>query len=183
MSFLSTDIPSPLVFLCRFSVFLWGSALDHLLCSLNTLHTHGFKRGPYVNGIKCEALTQLLLSSTPICQLASRYHAQAHFVLHVLCIHHKCAPVPQTCFDLVFTTLWNIILFHSIIWERNLGLIVRDSSSFTSPSPHLKSISSFLNVLWIWPLFCIPAGTATKSSLLSVTTVYHWPPQFHSFMP
>ena len=57
MLFLSFDFPSPLVFLLVplvDSSFLniiipLGSVQDYLLCSLYTLHSHGFKSRSYVN--------------------------------------------------------------------------------------------------------------------------------------
>lgn len=79
--------------------------------------------------------------------------------------------VPQICFDLVFTTSLNTNIFYSVIQVRNLGIV--HDSSFPGPTPHLKPVTSFPNIMWIRPLSGFPANIATKPSLLSIAMVYY----------
>lgn len=43
------------------------------------------------------------------------------------------------------------LLFKKVIWELSMLL-----PFFCQSFPHLKSVTSFLHVSWIWPLFCRP---------------------------
>lgn len=120
MLFLSSDIPFPLVFLCGFFPFPGqiplGSVLDHLLCSQYTLHTHGFKHGPYVNGIS----VKLWHSSASWAQLL---YISSHTLSFTCCAFiTEYAPVPQTFALILYSPPHGMPtsstpLFEKEIWE------------------------------------------------------------------
>lgn len=121
-----------------------------------------------------------------IYQLPNRHlHLQAHFVFHVLDTF-----IIECCICSSNLT-WSCVP-HFIESQCLLHHYSRKKSDhhcpwfffFTSLSPYLKSVTSFLNVSWIsLPFTFLLALSLSPISCLTVTTVYYWPPQHHSFMP